>query len=107
MFFDNARRYGDVSRSKRFAIADEDLRFRWRIEFSFGFVFSHWSTQNGYRGRRHSYGVFANMRSCDIYAKAFEKSQFDVSDTHESAFETIHYRWWRIIREIGVHYVIL
>ena len=37
-------------------------------------------------GWSHSYGVFATRM--DIYAKAFEKSQFDVSDAHESAFET-------------------
>ena len=36
----------DVPRSKRFAIADEDLRFRWRIELVLT-VFCHWSTQNG------------------------------------------------------------
>ena len=44
VFFNNARWYGDVSRAKRFTIADENFRFRRRIEFSFGFVFSHWST---------------------------------------------------------------
>ena len=51
--------------------------------------------------------AFSQTCAAAIFMRKLEKSQFDVSDAHESAFETIHYRWWRIIREIGVHYVIL